>query len=119
MVNDHKQLIEKYKMLLIEKKTYQQQLEQVPDLEEKIESQSSKLRHGIEILKKAMIQNVVYLDFNKDLCDLINNFTIDIWNSERNSEQQAYRYQGMQEVLKHVLKIQAAHNIIDKEIKQD
>ena len=79
---------------------FQEKVQEIPDLEEKIDTMASMLSTGIDILKKAMIQNVVYLDFNKDLCNMISQFTLDNWIPQVKSEQEIYRYQGQQKVLR-------------------
>lgn len=69
-------MTEKLKLLKIEKKILQQRLEKIPELEQRIDQFDGRLLHGIVMLRKSMIQNIVCLEFNKDLSSLMTEFSI-------------------------------------------
>ena len=56
-------------------------MEVIPDLEERSRVTISKLEKSIDTLRRAMLQYAVNLEVNKDLSDLISNYSNDLSKS--------------------------------------
>lgn len=68
---DYNDMLEKIKIIKLEKKILEQRLTKIPEMESKIRVFETKMLAGLDMLRKSMIQNFVCLEFNRDLLDLI------------------------------------------------
>jgi len=87
---EYTEMLDKVKIMKLEKKILEQRLAKIPELQAKIHSFEEKTLQGLEMLRKSMIQNFVCLEFNKDLLDLMQSFSLNTRNDD------GERHQGIQ-----------------------